>query len=76
MNTLNSQLLADTHASHRLVTLNLQFLTDTQFSHRLVTPKIQLLADTHVSHHSKWLLQIFSYWLIHMSAIIPNGYSK
>ena len=69
MVTPNSQLLADTHVSNRLVTPNLQLLTETHVSHRLVTPNTQLLADTHVSHHSKGLIQIVSYWLIHMLAI-------
>ena len=54
MVTPNIQLLiADTHVSH----------------HSLVTPNSQLLADTHVSHRLVQPLQIFSYWLIHMSAI-------
>ena len=73
MVTSNSQLLADTHVSHRLVTLNLtlnpnsQLLADTHASHRLVT----LIFSSWLIHSSAiaWLPQIFSYWLIRMSAI-------
>ena len=68
------QKFSDTHVNHRLVTPKIQLLADTHVSHRLVTPNIQLLADTHVSH--RLVTPNISHWLIHMSAIIPNGYSE